>query len=429
MQSIARLGLINRYAVGLCLGWLLLVSPAAAQYTAPGTVVPTNRIPEKETFEEAVENAWKNVGGLRLQPWLAITDAALVQLDGVEETDDFTVTVGAGVRAYLPIGGKSYLVGHTLPEYVWWSDNEDRRRLNGRYGLGYFGYFNRLQVEASWRQAERQRFFSNEVRVLTTQNVETLRLATSLELGRRLSLVGRYQQRDSQQEVDEIQLLSLLDREETTTYLGVQYEAPSNWVLGLGYEDRDNDLSPGGRLLSNSGYATKVEVEREGNQFSGRMDLAFLSLEGDDGSIFPQIDEVVGGAGLLWTLSRRFEVLNFLRRELFYALDPDSTHYFSERAGVRVTAEGRPLDITFIAEIGEDDYESPFGLVRSDDVLELGLALAFTFRNNVGFEVSVRQTDYDSPIPEFDRTITSVGFRVELGEILEIRIGETDTEW
>src|SRR5215210_9367172 len=174
---------------------LLAASPAAAQfsqYTAPGSLLQRSTS-KKEQMEKALENARWHLGPFRLSPWFAIRDGAYVsdafsgssggstgQGGQVEEDPDFTITLGAGLQGYVPFGSKTFVTFDVLPQYVWWQEQEERRRLNGYYGAGLFAFFNRLNAEATVRRAEEQGVLTPEFeqRIHSRQD----RIAGTLEL-------------------------------------------------------------------------------------------------------------------------------------------------------------------------------------------------------------------------------------------------------
>ena len=425
----------NLVLAALALGSLVLASASAeAQYNLPGSSQPSGDIPPKEDFEERIEEARWRFGGLRIQPWLGIRDAAWVTLEnnetGVEE-DDFTLTVGAGLRGYLPVAGKSYWTFQALPEYVWWSDLEDRRRTNGRYGIGYFGYFNNLRVELSHRIDESQGFFSNEIRQLISLSDQTSRLALELDLGSRFQLVGRFTLQELENQIEEESLFSRLDRDEDRGLVEVRYKAARGWTVGLGFEDRSTDFVGSGRNLDNSADGGRLFVSAEGNRVQGLLQVSVLSFEPDAGSAFPEVDETVGELAVVWNLSSQIDMLTYSRRGLSYALDPASAYYLGDRTGVRLVFGSRQVRVGLVAEFGQDDYEPLFaGPARSDDVTELGISLDFPVGRFLAVGFDLNQTEYDSNIATFDRDVLDFGFRVELGRLLErLRLGSDDNAW
>ena len=415
--------------------FLLLGSPlhADSQYSAPGTLDPTQDIPAQEDMEELYTAAGWPLGALRFAPWVGVRDAASVRGDAAAtgfEKNDFTLSIGAGLRGYLRTG-KSYLAFHLLPEYVWWEENEEKRRTNGRFGVGWFGYFNRLRVELSARRLEEQGFFSAEVQELTSSRRDVLRAAIEVDLGSRFFLFGRARYEDFEND-EENTLFSLLDREEETLLLGVRYHTPSDLILGLGYEVLSTDLAPGTFNRSNSGDALYLEISQDGNRLAYRLAFADKTLDPEVGSQFRGFDDLTGNLEVLARFSRRLNLLTYARRDLYYSLRPDTSHYLGERFGARVGLEGRRLSVGVFAEVGEDDYEAILESApdRIDDQSALGVDLTFQLRDTIGLVVSATRTEYDSNFDVFDRDITTLGLQLELGSLFrKLSIGNPPGDW
>lgn len=406
--------------------------PAAAQYSAPGSSTPSESMPTEESLESSIEAAPWQTGGLRILPWLGVRDVAFVRTqDEVgNEVDDFTATAGAGIRAYLPVGGKVYWAAHALPEYVWWSDDDNRSRVNGRYGLGVFGYFNRLKVEASYRLDETQRFFSNEVQDLTTTQELISRVGAEVKLGSRIYLYGQGQRNELENQEDDARF-RLLDRDEESTIFGVRYKAPRGWMVGLGYEDASVDFQGGSRNLSNTLTGQRFELALDGNRLDLSMTVSAIEQEPEAGSQFLEVDETVGHLDVLWNLSQRVAMLSYVRRDVFYSLELDQSHYLGERYGARLDIDLRKALLGFFVELGEDDYEPLVSQVsRLDDVTTFGASLDFEFRDLFVLSVQLRETEYDSNFSAFDRDVTNLGFSVELGSLLRrLSLGESGGQW
>ena len=129
---------ITALALLTALSTTLPASAQFSQYTEPGGVLErgTSR---KEQMEKAVENARWRLGPVRLSPWFTIRDAAYVSdvfagsretAPGQEEEDsDFTITAGAGLQGFLPIGPKSYFTFDALPHYVYWQELDREERV------------------------------------------------------------------------------------------------------------------------------------------------------------------------------------------------------------------------------------------------------------------------------------------------------------
>ncbi len=418
-------------------GWISLLlapafSPAWAQYISPGTSAPANEIPPKQELVDSHSEARWSLGALRLEPWLGIRDAALVTNTGtVDEGEDFTVTAGAGLRTYLKTGPKVFWSAHALPEYVWWQDIEQKRRLNGAYGLGIFGYFNRLTVEVSQRRVAEQAFFTAEIQELTSTRRDTSRLALALEIGSRMELFASGQLLELENQEEENLTYGLLDRQEETLELGVRYRSSGGLWLELALEDRTHDFADGARNLSSSGTAERLGLGLESSNLELRFHLAASSLDPEPGSEFRPFDESTGSLELLWNPSRRLDLFAYARRSLSFSVDPSSSHFLSQRQGLRLNLEVRIGQLGLFGELGEDEFEPLTGAPqRLDDVTIWGAELRFELGRLASLALRAVRTEYDSSFDDFDRETTIAGATIELGGIIErLRLGAGASEW
>ena len=409
-------------------------SPLAGQYISPGITEKTDAIPEKSVFDDNIKNSSWDAGPVRLSPWLGIRDASFVSTqaqEGAETEDDFTATVGAGLRAYLPTSNLMW-TAHALPEYVWWEDDEDKRGLNGRYGLGLFGYFNRLHFEVSQRRNEQQGFFSSEVQELTTTRVDTSRLSVEVEVARHLEVFGTAQLDRFESNEDDREIFSRLDRDEETLSIGLRYRSPRGWVAGLALEDESTEFDADARNLSNSGTSEVFELGFDGGRAAFRLVLAFRDLEADEGSEFGTFDETTGALEALFNLSPRTTLLTYARRSQSLSVALENAFAIAETQGARFNyASGRAVFGLF-AEIGEVGFEtvSSARVDRVDDVTAFGADLRFDVGDLLSLTVNVLHTDYDSNIDLFDRDITNFGVGLQLGALIEkLRLGEAAGDW
>lgn len=419
---------------GMAMALGAAISPAGAQYTAPGTVTFEETTPTKDDFQDRIADAPWTAGAVRLSPWLGIRDASYVRNTdqlGLEE-EDLTVTLGAGLRAYVKTGPKVVWSAHALPEYVWWQDLEDKRRFNGRYGLGFFGYFNRLTLEASQRRIEDQGYFSTEVQELTTNRLDFTRLASVLRVAPKVELFAHGHLRDFDNQEDETVTFSLLDREEEELTFGLRYITPQGLSVALAVEDRTIDFAQGARNLSSSGTAGSLAVSFSSPRLEYRLEVSSASLEPEPGSDFVDSDETLGQLVALWNPSPRLSLLGYARRQLRFAVDAGSSHFVGERFGARIELPLRAAAFGVYAEAGDDSFEplSPDDLGRVDDVASAGASFRIQLRELVGLSARVVWTDYDSNFDQFDRDVTSFGFAIELGKILQrLSLGRAGDQW
>ncbi len=427
--------------LALTLSPLAAGAPASAQYVAPGRpVYPARHGPSKDDFQSKLKESPWTVGTFRLSPWLGLRDVSIVtdlNQQGEDLGDDFTLTVGAGLRGYLPAGTKVIFAAHALPEYVWWQDNEDKKGLAGRYGLGVFGYFNRLSLELSQRRLEQQGYFSSEIQALTTSRNDVSTFSFGLEVARNLSLFGIASDTEYHNEEGGA-TFSALDRTTESGLIGVRYSNPRGWALELGYSDSSNDFADGARDLSNTGTAELASIIFDRSKIGFRLDLSFEQREADEGSAFGSFNDTTGSFNVLWQPSDKTAILGYVRRDQTYSVDDRFTLLLQERQGARFNYAFGRGSLGLFGEVGEDEFEaaSPGLPDRIDDVTAYGADLRIELRE-VSLSVRAVFTDYDSGFAEFDRDSTrlqfSVGFeairKFTSGLVEKLSLGSPGTDW
>lgn len=427
--------------------WLAAAAASAQSpaFASPRTSVSRLSLPSKATLDDHIEDAPWRLGGVRVTPWLGLRHASSVVGtnigDGSAENDDVTITAGAGLRAYLRSGPKVVWAAHLLPEYTYWADDPSRRRVNGRYGAGFFGYFNRLEVEVSHRLLEQQDFFSSEVQRLTPSRTENSRALFNLRLSARIWLNGGGERvRVTNLEDGSDTLFSQLDRTEDAVRAGLEYRGPTGWRLRLAGEDRSVEFQSDARPLSNATTSLLLGGGFLGNRFAFDLEIEEQQIEPDPGSLVPERDETLGAVRTVWKLSERGSALLYLQRTSSYALSTQASYFVSQRLGVVWQGQlGRAVTLTLFGETGEDDFRGVAGegLGRSDDVVSLGTQLQLTLAQRARLRLDVRHNDYSSSQPGVDRDATVLGIGIDIlpfQRILEraferLRIGDPGQDW
>ncbi len=434
-----------RAALVLILVALAGATPLCAQlsrgYTLPGSPTLLRDSPNKEDFQKKLQESQWKTGALHLSPWLGLRDASFVNLlnnQGETGEEDFTLTVGAGLRGYLPVGSKFLLAAHALPEYVWWTDNEAKRRLNGRYGLGLFFFFNRMTVELSHRRVEQQEFFSSEIQALTSSRSGVSTFDLDLEITPNLSLVGLVTEDDYLSLEDDNVFFSALDRIEDTREIGLQYGNRRGLTLAISHVDRSIDFKPGARPLSSSGTSEVATIALDRPRSGFRLIVAANDREGDEGSVFGSFDQTTGSFDVFWRPRRSLAVLGYTRREQDYAVDDRYSLIVSDRSGARLDFTLKHATLGVYAEVGEDEYPTTSIDVpgRLDDVTAYGAALWIEL-DEVGLRLHVNRTVYDSTLSGFARDVTQVSFAVDLALftratnrlVEKLSLGNSQSDW
>jgi hypothetical protein len=414
------------------LGILLLVLaavPATAQfqqYTPPGQ----NRSAGgdlREALEQDVDNARWRLGALRLEPQVVVRNFAYVNdvfVGTGEEVSDVTAAVGAGLTAYLPVGPKSTIVAFALPEYVWWQEQDLRRRWNQSFGAGIFSYFNRLTVEAGAARQENQGFASSEVEQLVTTKTEDLDASVAVRVARSLWLEGSFQTTklhflsDEEREDLRIARFDTLDREEDVLRAGLRVDLRGDWTLGVGVERSEVSFLDPGNDLSNSGTAPYVEMERSGDGTKVAFDLAFRSLEPEGTSTFEPLDDVTGSAEIVFHLRPTLDLAVTGSRQLLYSVSEDFSYSLSQRTGLELRKEIRRTKLDLFYEVGDLEFAAADsrGLRRVDDYVGWGGRIELALWARTSLEVGATVTDYQSNLPGFDRSVTRWTTSLSIGD-------------
>lgn len=420
----------------LILALALFAAPAAAQfsqYTAPGSLLQRSTT-TREQMEQALDKARWRLGPFRLSPWFAIRDAAYVSDvfsgssgDGggtVEEDPDFTVSVGAGLQGYVPFGSKTFFTFDALPQYVWWQEQEDRRRLNGYYGAGLFGLFNRLTSEVTARRAEEQGVVTPEFeqRVHTRQD----RIAGLLEVEVTpiffvFASASALDYRTLVEDLGDDPRLppfQQLDREERVLRGGVELRR-GELRLAAGVERSEAEFDPdeAGRDRSNSGTAPILEAGFKSSRFQLDANVAFRSLEPEPGSEFVPFDETTGQIRGTLTPRWRLSYSAYGSRDLTYSIEEGYSHFIADRLGFAISSRlGQSSSVNLFAETGMHDYQiSQAGAFpREDDFTAYGTALQLQFQERLRVTFGVVRSEIDSNLPGLDRSLTTFQTSVEL---------------
>jgi hypothetical protein len=406
----------------------LLAGEAGAQflkYTPPGGPAeePESR---REQIEREVEEARFRLGVVHVAPWAALHDVAYVRnlyATGPVPPNDLTATAGLGFRAYLRNGPKATWRAQVLPEYVWWQKQTDRRQLNGRYSLGFHGFFNRLTLEVQAGRLQQQEVVTPEVPVPVSSRTDGGEVLTEIKLSGALyafAAASLNQQNNLVDDVDDprTEELDLLDREERVIRGGLRWQPREQWSVALGVEHSQADFDDDALNRSNSGTSPLAEIRFEGRRLSFQVDAADRSLEARRGAVFLPYDKVTGHAGITLGTPRRLSATLYAGRDLVYSLSSSYAYLDDERLGLSVSLGfGQRFVSRVFAESGSNTY-TPFEAStppRQDDVSSYGASLTFGLPRNLTVGLQALRSEFDSNLPGADRTYTTVGTTITLG--------------
>ncbi|MEM7583021.1 MAG: hypothetical protein AAF560_06550 [Acidobacteriota bacterium] len=409
--------------LGLLLSlWVMPAEAQFQQYTPPG-----NFEEERESMDDLLSRSMKEArwrfGRAFFHPWVGLRDIAFVdpalRTDSLEESD-FTATIGVGVRGYVPIGPEMTLALHALPEYVWWKDLDERRRINGRYGAGLFGNLGRTGLEISLSRTDDASFVSREIEQKVNSEDLTAKVSAEVDVGAGFSLFAEGNVRQIRfaalEEDSALRGLDSLERDEDLLRAGVRVLLPRGLRLGLGVESSQVDFEQNA-LRSNSGTSPLLQVDFDSGRVALALNLAFRDLEPEPGSQFVPYDDVTGSFRTVWRVGGNTQLQLFGDRNLVYSTQ-DRWAYFEDTGigvGVKTSLSSR-LSLRVFAMDGSNDYVNfePTAPQRVDDFEAYGGEVRIEidrFTLTLGAAVS----DYTSNFEEFDRSTTTIRSGLALG--------------
>jgi hypothetical protein len=395
------------------------------QYTPPGG--PQERPEDRETrLKRELAEARYHFGPIRIAPEAGIKDVAYVRnlfTSGGETASDVTATVAAGGRGYLHTGPKIVWIARVRPEYVWWHQRTAARRFNLNSGIEGLGFFNRLFVGVSATRSEQQRILTPEVPQLGSGRSDELQATAELRLTGALytflTARGDQQKNLADDLVDPAgRQLSLLDRKETVERGGLRWRPFPGYTLGVGAEHSQVGFDRKVLDSSNAGTAPILEMLVDRRRFFFQVDAADRSLTARQGSRFIDFHGITGSIGASYRPQRSLEVWTYANRNVVYSLSPLYPYLDDSRVGIALgVGAGKRLVSRFFAETGQERYKafSAAEPQRRDDVRSFGGSLRLLVSERVTVVAQVTRSRYSSNVPGNDRSYTSGGLSVTLG--------------
>jgi hypothetical protein len=379
---------------------LVVPGPAAAQYREAGSDLQV--LPNRQTqLETAMEEAPWHLGKLRVSPWIGLRSIDYVrELDasGNEQDADLTVTGGAGLRAYMKLGTHAIAAAHAMPEYVWWQRESDRNAAVGHYGLGLFGWFNRLEGEVTARSVEEVSFLSSDVLVREPiRSDEAVASAQVRILGSFALYGGAIMGRtrvDSTSGLTAVDPALLLDRDGTLVRGGVRYLLRGkHGYVGAGVLSERTEFQAADAIRSNTGSSWYAETQLRGNHIDVIVQYDQHDLEADDSS-FPGYRAGGGRAAVALRPGTRISSQIYALRALRYSAADVGSYVEEERVGAALGYSLGEAGLQLFYESGTDDY---FGSSsRQEDVTAAGAWVDFSLRS-LKFRVGGRETRFEPP--------------------------------
>ncbi|HRS16660.1 MAG TPA: hypothetical protein P5234_10510 [Thermoanaerobaculaceae bacterium] len=402
---------------------LALAVPAQAQFTqyfAPGSLGETED-PLRRQIEQAMERARWRLGPIRLEPWVGIRNIGYIDNvygTATNQTSDFTVSAGAGLRAYLPVGSKTVLFARALPEYSWWKDLDNRRGWTGRYTAGAYVFFNRLTLEGYANRTEQQSYINAELETPITNRLDTALVSMELRLLRRLSIVASGSRSEFRIDTGALEAglarwYEALERDEDVLRVGLRYAFSERLAITVGGQRSEAEFTQPIFDRSNVGDGLYSTISFTGQRISLSVNGTRYTVEPKRGSQFTTFESTAGQASLGYRLTERIGWQVFAGRSLVYSITGVAGYYTDTRVGTGVSLTlGRRLSTRVHYE--EGTFEYPGGELSSfdRDYRGWGASLSTRVFRTASLGVSWTRSEYtrSSGTTRVDRVQTTVSF-------------------
>ncbi|MCM2316763.1 MAG: hypothetical protein NDJ92_16575 [Thermoanaerobaculia bacterium] len=404
--------------------------PALGQLNSD--TVPTARtVPLREAVEAQLETSRWHFGPLRVHPELKLdnlgyNDNVFGVSDDAEKVDDYSATIGLGIRSIAPLGSNTYLRVDAIPEYTWYKELDERRDFGYEVGGAVLALFNRMSIEGGARSTDTVTYVSSEDATPIPERIDKVYGKIEIEAVRRLHLFAGYETQTVEYEPQESDInFGLLNRDETAARAGIRYEFRPRFSILAMFEETDAEFPDDPVFSENQGDALLAgfTYERETlyvNAVAGNRTIEYEGLGGA-----ATFDDVTGSLFASWNFARRSELEVTVSQTPRYSYAVGNPYFLESREGVRLVV---PMGRRFVAfggvRAGKNEYPLPVLidgelLERTDDVTGWEAGIGIRVLESAVFRFSTRLEDFDSNIAGFDRKYVSTGFNLSINGVFD----------
>ncbi len=418
-RSVIRAG---RLGAGIAALLGLAVPGAFAQITNDS--VPQERtVPVKEQIESEIQSARWKLGPFRLLPQLRITgptyDNNVFGASGEEpKVSDWYAIFGAGLGVVLPIGRSVYVRGVAVPQYIWYDKLADRRQWGGTYGGRLDAFVGRAAFEGGYDKTLTPTYTNTEELVQVLGDTDRASGRIEIPIAGAVSLFGsaiyqtiNYRPLGTDVPAD-LNPLAELDRKEGAVRGGLRYKISSAFDVGVGVEGTRTEFDQDPQDGDNESTAYLASIYYNRPRLFVNFNGGYRLGKPINGSSFPEFSTFTGSGYLSYELLRRLELKLYGSRGVEYGQYFQNPYYFGSLGGAGLSFKiGYRLSLRVYGELGQNVYpvavpDASGALVkRVDDTTTYGGGLELLLFRNLSVTASAYNTDYNSNLPEFDRSV------------------------
>jgi hypothetical protein len=409
------------FAIAFC------ATSVSAQLTSD--VVPRQRlVPREEQIRHELEDSSLRLGPFRLHPTFLLRDLGYNNnVYGTPENpvSDWSATVGAGTKWILPFGPKMYVRGNAVADYTWYAELADRRILGGTYDVTVTGLFNRLSVEAGAGTQKTFTVLSSEIDSNVVRKLDHVLFDAEIDLLQRLSLFASARAESHAYEAPgviggDLSRLDDLAREEELVRGGVRYRFRSFLDVSVAAERTESTFDRALTGRDNTSEAIVLGLHYDRPRAYLNLNVASREGRGMVGSLFPDYDATTGSYFASYSLVAPIEVQAYGHRKPVFSVFENSAFFLEDRNGAALLFRlGDRVVMRVFGEAGQNEYPKPASggitLLRFDDALTYGGGFAVRLFRSAAFTVLVTQSEFDSNLDNFDRSVIRVQSGISFG--------------
>lgn len=407
--------------VGVVLGFTLSSGRIEAQTLNVG-LVRDRPVPVADEVKRQMDESRWSLGPLRVDPRLSIGNVGYNNnIFGASEqnaTSDLTASASAGVGFIAPIGAATYLRGSAGATYNWYLEQTQLRQVSPTGSLELLLLLNRVRLQVGADLQQSSTVVSSEISVTAPQETRNFKGAISVDILRRLSLIGGYRQSRIKTDVGVEEgfpaSLADLNRTETVVRGGLEYAFRGYMKIGAAAEQGQTRFDTDS---SNSDYDTRnylLTARYSQKRFFLDLEGGIAQLEpaGTAGSASQSQETGIYGLFLSYLLNPNTDVRVFTSRRVQPSLSSAADFLVETRTGGGLYFRvGRRVTLFGTGEVGTNTYPGMDSELRPDeDVTKFATGVNFDVwrRSRIGFTVSWE--NYTSGDPRFDRKIVNAAF-------------------
>jgi hypothetical protein len=367
-----------------------------------------------------LERSRLQLGPVRVLPWLSVSNFGYnnnVLGSAQDPVGDWTATIRAGARFYVPFGSKTFLRLDALPEYTWYKDLSSRDQWGGRAQAAYLAFFNRLSLQLSGAYSvNASAILSSEVPATVVRAGWDAKANVEVDVARRISVfAGAEVLRERINDPGEALInqvdVANYDRTDGVARAGVRYRFSPSWNISIAAEGTQTRFVLTPEQRDNRSLAPLLGLHYDRPRFFASFYAGYRIGRPLGGSSFPAFQTPTGSGFLSYVLMRSVELSTFGSRRLVYGTSSDNPYYLETRygGGVRIRILSG-LSLQGYGSYGTNDYSfatsgSTGTPARLDRVTTFGGTLALGIRRNLTLTAGANRTSYNHNVPGNDRSV------------------------